>query len=95
MIIASLGVHEVTSGARLIDPGDWASLHAVERSAVSAAVPARRAEFASGRALLRSLIGHDDPYQLTPDYCGIMRVKASSTTMASGQTASMSGVRTP
>lgn len=28
---------------------------------------------------LRSLLGHDDPYQLTPDYCGIMRVKASST----------------
>jgi len=27
---------------------------------------------------LRSLLGHDDPYQLTPAYCGIMRVKAST-----------------
>lgn len=57
MIIASLGVPETVSGARLIDPADSETLHAVERSAVSTAVPARRAEFASGRALLRSLIG--------------------------------------
>ncbi|MDH4168538.1 MAG: histidine phosphatase family protein [Acidimicrobiia bacterium] len=27
---------------------------------------------------LRSMLGHRDPYKLTADYCGIMRVKASS-----------------
>ncbi len=33
---------------------------------------------------LQTLMGHDDPYRLSPDYCGIMRVSASST-----------GIRTP
>ena len=28
---------------------------------------------------LQTLVGHDDPYKLGPDYCGIMRVRASST----------------
>lgn len=67
VIIASLGVPEIMSGARLIDPADVETLHIVERSAVSAAVPARRAEFASGRALLRSLIGHDLPIPMAAD----------------------------
>ena len=67
VIIASLGLPGVVSGARLIDPADSETLHAVERSAVSAAVPARRAEFASGRALLRSLIGHDGAIPVAAD----------------------------
>jgi 4'-phosphopantetheinyl transferase EntD len=66
-IIVSLGVPEVVSGARLIDPVDLEMLLAIERSAVSAAVPARRAEFASGRALLRSLIGHDVAVPMAAD----------------------------
>ena len=67
VIIASLGIPGTVSGARVIDPADSETLHAVERSAVSAAVPARRAEFASGRALLRSLIGHDGAIPVAAD----------------------------
>ena len=28
---------------------------------------------------LQSILGHPDPYKMTPDYCGITRVRASST----------------
>jgi 4'-phosphopantetheinyl transferase EntD len=67
MIIASLGIPETVSGARLIDPVDAEALHDIERSAVSTAIPARRAEFASGRALLRWLIGEDVAVPMAAD----------------------------
>jgi 4'-phosphopantetheinyl transferase EntD len=51
----------VRVGSRLIDTADVASLHDVERQAVARAVAKRRNEFATGRALLRELLGWDGP----------------------------------
>lgn len=47
----------VRTGARRIDSSDLDGLLPVERDALGAAGPRRRLEFATGRALLRSLIG--------------------------------------
>ena len=52
---------QIVVGARRINSEDRATLHAVERLAVVAAVRSRQDEFASGRALLRRLMGSDDP----------------------------------
>ena len=49
----------IRAGARRIDPGDLSGLHPVELARISRAVPSRRHEFATGRQLLRSLIGED------------------------------------
>ncbi|MFT3853243.1 MAG: hypothetical protein QM733_10960 [Ilumatobacteraceae bacterium] len=57
--LASLAPAGVRTGARLISPTDVAGLHDVERAAVARAVDKRRNELASGRALLRSLLGAD------------------------------------
>jgi 4'-phosphopantetheinyl transferase EntD len=48
-------------GARPIDPADEHRLHPGEAAIVESAVPKRRREFASGRSLLRSLLGTTDP----------------------------------
>lgn len=50
----------VRCGVRLIDVADERSLAPVERSIVAGAVARRRREFASGRALLRQLLGTDE-----------------------------------
>jgi 4'-phosphopantetheinyl transferase EntD len=42
-------------------------LHAAERAAIEGAVPARRQQFATGRALLRQLLGRDLPIGVAPD----------------------------
>lgn len=49
----------VRTGVRAIDPRDEADLWPNERTAIAGAVAGRRAEFATGRALLRLLIGDD------------------------------------
>jgi 4'-phosphopantetheinyl transferase EntD len=49
----------VRTGVRVIDPRDEAGMWPNERMAIAGAVARRRAEFATGRALLRLLIGHD------------------------------------
>ncbi len=49
----------VVVGARSIDVVDLDALHAAEASVVASAVPKRRREFATGRALLRLLLGAD------------------------------------
>jgi 4'-phosphopantetheinyl transferase EntD len=49
----------VRTGARAV-AGDDVALHPLEVGAVSAARPARRREFATGRALLRELLGTSD-----------------------------------
>lgn len=51
----------VRVGAAVIDAADEARLHPEEAAIVASAVAKRRREFASGRALLRSLLGVDGP----------------------------------
>jgi 4'-phosphopantetheinyl transferase EntD len=57
----------VRVGARRIDAGDLATLHPEEEPAVARAVASRRHEFATGRALLRSLIGRDVAIPVAPN----------------------------
>lgn len=52
---------EVAVGVRMIDRVDEAQLHELERAIVAGAVAKRRAEFASGRVLLRSLLATNEP----------------------------------
>ena len=49
----------VATGSRRIDAGDEATLHGDELAAIASAAPRRRREFATGRALLRELLGWD------------------------------------
>ncbi len=51
----------VRVGAAAIDPADEARLHPQEAAIIATAVAKRRREFASGRALLRSLLATDQP----------------------------------
>jgi 4'-phosphopantetheinyl transferase EntD len=67
VLVRCLGAGEVTVGARRIAVLDRGLLHAVEHEAVAAAVDRRRDEFATGRVLLRSLIGLDVPIPVAPD----------------------------
>jgi len=53
----SIAPASVSVGARRIDADDVTTLFAEEQLAVARAVTSRRIEFATGRALLRSLIG--------------------------------------
>jgi len=55
--LAGLAPPGIRTGCRLVDAGDESGLFPDEAAAVARAVPARRAEFASGRALLRQLLG--------------------------------------
>jgi 4'-phosphopantetheinyl transferase EntD len=57
--LAALAPPGVRTGVRRITDADLEGLRGVERQAVAAARPRRRREFASGRALLRSLLGVD------------------------------------
>ena len=50
---------QLITAARSVSAGDEKTLHPIERRQLSGASDARRREFASGRALLRSLIGDD------------------------------------
>lgn len=59
--LAALAPPTVRTGARRVTTGDESALLPAERAAISAAVARRRREFASGRALLRELIGRDVP----------------------------------
>ena len=59
-LAARAGLSGVRCGAAAIG-SDVATLHPMEAEAVAAAVPARRAEFAAGRALLRRLLQLDVP----------------------------------
>ena len=65
--LRSLAPSGVRTGARWIDKRDVARLHPVEAAAVERAVERRRREFASGRALLRQLLGRDVPIPVRPD----------------------------
>ena len=65
--LQSLAPPWVRTGVRAIDPADESSLWPAERTAVARAGTVRRVEFATGRALLRSLIGHDTEIPVGPD----------------------------
>lgn len=57
--LAGLASARVRTGCRPITVADIAALHPAEATAVERAVAQRRAEFATGRALLRELLGRD------------------------------------
>lgn len=57
----------VLTGSRRISATDVALLHPEEAAAVAHAVPKRRHEFATGRALLHELIGTSAPLTIGPD----------------------------
>lgn len=64
--LAGLAPRGVHTGCRAIDPADEARLLPDEAAAIALAVPARRAEFASGRVLLRQLLDARDPIGVDP-----------------------------
>ena len=55
--LQELAPHGVATGARIIDAVDLATLLPAERAAIANSVAVRQREFATGRALLRDLIG--------------------------------------
>lgn len=65
--LAALAPTGVRTGVRAISAGDLASLHEIEAELVAHAVELRRREFATGRALLRELIGFDRAIPIRPD----------------------------
>lgn len=65
--LRSIADERITIGCRSIEADDIASLHPDECSAVVRAVDKRRREFASGRALLRELLGTDDAIPVGDD----------------------------
>ena len=64
--LAGLAPYGIVTGVRRISVDDVASLHPDEAHVVARAVERRRNEFASGRALLRDLIGSDQPIPVGP-----------------------------
>jgi len=70
--LAAMALPGVVVGVRRIDAGDIAHLHPIEIEHVARAVDQRRAEFATGRALLRSLLGHDGPIPVGPDRAPVL-----------------------
>jgi 4'-phosphopantetheinyl transferase EntD len=55
--LRSIAPPDVDVGSRVIDDADLRLLLPAERAAIARAVPVRQREFATGRVLLRSLIG--------------------------------------
>lgn len=69
--LAMSGVHVAS---RVISDVHIPALHAVELAAVARSVATRQAEFATGRALLRSLLGEDVPIPIAPDRAPVLPV---------------------
>ena len=65
--LARLAPAGVRTGCRAIAASDVGSLFPVEAVAVARAVPRRRHEFATGRVLLRQLVGADVPIDVAAD----------------------------
>jgi 4'-phosphopantetheinyl transferase EntD len=63
----SLGSPAVRLGCRRISSTDVLELHEVEAAHIRRAVPERQREFASGRVLLRALMGNDVAVPVAPD----------------------------
>lgn len=64
--LAAAAPDGVTVRSALIDPCHLATLHPAEAALVAVAVPSRRAEFATGRALLRGVVGDRRPILRLP-----------------------------
>ena len=58
--LRAMAPDSVQVGARCIEPRDLARLHPDVLALVEKAVPKRQNEFATGRVLLRSLLGTDE-----------------------------------
>ena len=56
----------VRARSRRIDGADWEALHESEQQLVAAAVAKRRHEFATGRVLLRHVLGYEGPIGIEP-----------------------------
>jgi 4'-phosphopantetheinyl transferase EntD len=65
--LASIAPNGVEVGTELINAAHVSRLHEVELAAISQSVPVRRNEFATGRVLLRRLLGIDAPIPVAPD----------------------------
>ena len=65
--LAALAPSGVRTGVRAIDAGDLATLREIEAETVARAVEVRRREFATGRTLLRELIGFEGAIPMRPD----------------------------
>lgn len=66
VVLAALAPPGIVTGARLITADDLDGLRVEERAAVANAVPGRRHEFASGRTLLRELLGTSEAILVGP-----------------------------
>lgn len=71
-LLESIAPRTVATGLRVIDDADVRALLPEELAAVANAVPVRRAEFASGRVLLRALIGTDRSIPVGPDRAPVL-----------------------
>ncbi|MGB8861156.1 MAG: hypothetical protein WCC60_18005 [Ilumatobacteraceae bacterium] len=67
--LPSLSVAGVELGARLITDDDVPAMLGDEALSIRTARPARRREFASGRALLRQLLGTTEAFPCDPGRC--------------------------
>ncbi len=70
----ALAISGVHVASRVISDRYIPTLHALERAAVARSVVTRQAEFATGRALLRSLLGEDVPIPIAPDRAPVLPV---------------------
>jgi 4'-phosphopantetheinyl transferase EntD len=70
--LAALAPAGVRTGVRTITAGDVDRLHPVERAVVERVVDVRRHEFATGRVLLRSLLGVDGPIPVGPSRAPVL-----------------------
>lgn len=66
-LATEIGVADVTVGVAAVDPAAIEHLHPEESVTVERAVERRRAEFATGRCLLRSLLSTDEPIPVDAD----------------------------
>lgn len=70
--LESLAIPGTYVASRVISDADILGLHAVEHAGIARSVATRRAEFATGRALLRSLLGEDVPIPIAPDRAPVL-----------------------
>ena len=70
--LAAVTPTNVRAGWRLINADDLETMHAEERAHVAHAVDQRQREYASGRALLRALIGRPVPIPSRPDRTAVL-----------------------
>ena len=70
--LRTIAPSDIAVGVRRISAADVSSLFMLESAAVGRAVPSRQREFATGRALLRQLIGCDIPIPIADSRAPIL-----------------------